>query len=143
MCGIIGEISEKIDRNKFIRMRDKLTHRGPDDEGLYMNKSQNVALGHRRLSIIDLSPKGNQPMKNEDGTIWITFNGEIYNYQNIREELIIVDGSNVIMTEVKAAPKLPVNRGRIKNLKMCLDTLREAGFNPHVWIRPDLFESEG
>jgi asparagine synthase (glutamine-hydrolysing) len=89
MCGIIGEISgKKIDIDKFIRMRDTLIHRGPDDEGLYINNQKNVALGHRRLSIIDLSTAGKQPMKNEDGTIWIVFNGEIYNFQSIKEELI-------------------------------------------------------
>ncbi|MFX0072312.1 MAG: asparagine synthase (glutamine-hydrolyzing), partial [Candidatus Hermodarchaeota archaeon] len=89
MCGIIGEISnQKIDIDKFTRMRDTLIHRGPDDDGLYINSQQNVTLGHRRLSIIDLSPAGKQPMKNEDGTIWLTFNGEIYNFKNIKNELI-------------------------------------------------------
>ena len=89
MCGIIGEISAKyIDRAKFIGMRDTLIHRGPDDEGIYIDKNQNIALGHRRLSIIDLSPLGKQPMKNEDGTIWITFNGEIYNYKKLRKQLL-------------------------------------------------------
>ena len=89
MCGIIGEISgEKIAIDKFLRMRDTLIHRGPDDEGFYVNNQGNVALGHRRLSIIDLSSAGKQPMKNEDGTIWITYNGEIYNFKSIKDELI-------------------------------------------------------
>ncbi|MFX1453250.1 MAG: asparagine synthase (glutamine-hydrolyzing) [Promethearchaeota archaeon] len=88
MCGIIGEISREISIEKFIQMRDTLIHRGPDDEGIYLNESRNVALGHRRLSIIDLSSAGKQPMKNENGTIWIIFNGEIYNFKSIREELI-------------------------------------------------------
>ncbi|MFX1445454.1 MAG: asparagine synthase (glutamine-hydrolyzing) [Promethearchaeota archaeon] len=89
MCGIIGEISkEKINTKKFIRMRDTLIHRGPDDEGVYFNTQINAALGHRRLSIIDLSSAGKQPMKNEDGTIWITYNGEIYNFQSLKSELI-------------------------------------------------------
>jgi len=89
MCGIIGEISyDKIDLKKFIEMRDELRHRGPDDSGLWINKDKKIALGHRRLSIIDLSPSGKQPMSNEDGTIWLTFNGEIYNYIELREELI-------------------------------------------------------
>jgi len=89
MCGIIGEISiEKIDIEKFIEMRDELKHRGPDDAGLYVNEKGNVALGHRRLSIIDLTSSGRQPMTNEDNNLWLTFNGEIYNYRELREELI-------------------------------------------------------
>ncbi len=67
-------------------MMDAQIHRGPDDFGLYQNK--NIVLGHRRLAIIDLSPAGRQPMSNEDGTIWITYNGEIYNYRELREMLI-------------------------------------------------------
>lgn len=89
MCGIIGIISsKKINMDKLIRMRDTLIHRGPDDEGIYLNTEKNVALGHRRLSIIDLSKSGKQPMSNEDGTIWITLNGEIYNYKEIKEVLL-------------------------------------------------------
>jgi asparagine synthase (glutamine-hydrolysing) len=67
-------------------MKDSLKHRGPDGEGQYIDGP--VALGHRRLSIIDLSDKGSQPMCNEDETIWITYNGEIFNYIELREELI-------------------------------------------------------
>ncbi|MFW9827687.1 MAG: asparagine synthase (glutamine-hydrolyzing) [Candidatus Thorarchaeota archaeon] len=89
MCGIIGVVSSKeFDLDKFIKMRDTLIHRGPDDEGIYFNKNKSVIFGHRRLSIIDLSPLGKQPMSNEDNSIWITFNGEIYNFQSIKEDLI-------------------------------------------------------
>jgi len=89
MCGIIGEISdEKIDVEKFIEMRDELRHRGPDDSGLWISKDKKIALGHRRLAIIDLSPSGKQPMSNETEDIWLTFNGEIYNYKELRDELI-------------------------------------------------------
>lgn len=66
-------------------MRDLLIHRGPDDQGLFIEG--NIGLGHRRLSIIDLSG-GHQPMSNEDGSLWIVYNGEIYNFQGLREELI-------------------------------------------------------
>ena len=66
-------------------MRDVMTHRGPDDEGLYVNGP--IGLGHRRLSILDLSPAGHQPMSNEDGTVWLIFNGEIYNYVELASEL--------------------------------------------------------
>ncbi|MDQ5808791.1 MAG: asparagine synthetase B, partial [Actinomycetota bacterium] len=60
------------------RMRDTMTHRGPDDGGTWSRAQDRIAFGHRRLSIVDLSPAGHQPMCNEDGTVWITYNGEIY-----------------------------------------------------------------
>ena len=65
-------------------MTDSLGHRGPDDEGIYVQGV--VGLGHRRLSIIDLAG-GHQPMRNKAGSLWITFNGEIYNYRELRERL--------------------------------------------------------
>src|SRR5689334_3956838 len=65
-------------------MNDQIRHRGPDDSGYYLKA--NVALGHRRLSIIDLSG-GHQPISNEDGSVWIVFNGEIYNHKQLRDEL--------------------------------------------------------
>lgn len=68
-------------------MRDSLKHRGPDGEGSYISPDKRVGLGHRRLAIIDLSPAGAQPMYNEDKNVWIVFNGEIYNFQEIRPEL--------------------------------------------------------
>ena len=66
-------------------MTDKVAHRGPDDSGLYVEG--NVGLGHRRLSILDLSKHGHQPMSNSDGTIWIAYNGECYNYREFYPEL--------------------------------------------------------
>ncbi|QQG44079.1 MAG: asparagine synthase (glutamine-hydrolyzing) [Candidatus Roizmanbacteria bacterium] len=85
MCGIFGIIGNhsKINIKEAL---NAIKHRGPDDEGEYSD--ENVKLGFRRLSIIDLSPKGHQPMSNEDSTVWIVFNGEIYNYQEIKKELI-------------------------------------------------------
>ena len=68
-------------------MRDTLAHRGPDDAGLYIAPDRALGLGHRRLSIIDLTAAGHQPMCNEDGTVWITFNGEIYNHADLRADL--------------------------------------------------------
>lgn len=89
MCGICGLVSvdpsEVVDRSLIARMRDTLAHRGPDDIGLYA--APGVGLGHRRLSIIDLRPEGRQPMANEDGSIRIVFNGEIYNFNDYREWL--------------------------------------------------------
>ncbi len=83
MCGIIGfNWEDKTLLNKILK---KIEHRGPDDSGKFIDK--NISLGHRRLSILDLSKKGKQPMSNENGTIWIVFNGEIYNFQELRQEL--------------------------------------------------------
>jgi asparagine synthase (glutamine-hydrolysing) len=90
MCGICGKVN--LGRNDatvepaLIRaMMDTIRHRGPDDDGLYV--APGVGLGHLRLSIIDLG-SGHQPLSNEDGTIWIVFNGEIYNYRELREFLL-------------------------------------------------------
>jgi asparagine synthase (glutamine-hydrolysing) len=87
MCGIVGYISRNgrpIDRLVFEKMTDSICHRGPDDRGIWHSSDGYASLGHRRLSIIDLSPAGHQPMSNEDGTIWIVYNGELYNYQEIK-----------------------------------------------------------
>ena len=90
MCGIIGHIrhNSPIHREAFIAMRDTLTHRGPNDAGANFFENNHIALGHRRLSFLDLSEAGKQPMCNEDESIWITLNGEIYNYIELREELL-------------------------------------------------------
>src|SRR5438270_6534878 len=86
MCGICGKVAiEPIRREEIVSMTRRLAHRGPDDEGLYVRG--NVGLGHRRLSIIDLG-SGHQPMSNEDETLWIVLNGEIYNFKQLRPELI-------------------------------------------------------
>ncbi len=87
MCGITGIIRpEGVTESQLRLMNRMLAHRGPDDEGIYINESGTVGLGQRRLSIIDLDG-GHQPMCNEDGTLWITFNGEIYNFEEIRSRL--------------------------------------------------------
>lgn len=92
MCGICGQISysKEIDKQRVEAMNRSLFHRGPDADGFYYSKPgclPAVGLGHRRLSIIDLSPRGDQPMSNEDESIWVIFNGEIYNFRALREEL--------------------------------------------------------
>ncbi len=89
MCGICGKVNlnnEPVGENLLGRMTSSLVHRGPDDSGIRI--SGNVGLGHRRLSIIDLSPQGHQPMCNEDGTVWIVYNGEIYNFLDLRPDLM-------------------------------------------------------
>ena len=90
MCGIIGHINTggKINRESFVQMRDTLIHRGPDDADSRFFNNDSIALGHRRLSFLDLSEAGRQPMCNEDETVWIVLNGEIYNYIELRETLI-------------------------------------------------------
>src|SRR5579864_1730296 len=92
MCGLVGALSFKsssfrITENYMTRMRDVMAHRGPDGVGTWVSRDGRVGLGHRRLAIIDLSPRATQPMCNEDGTVWVVFNGEIYNHAEIRAEL--------------------------------------------------------
>lgn len=90
MCGIVGQWNTRgapVDRALLERMRDAMTHRGPDGAGIWLSPDQSVGLGHRRLSIIDLSDSAAQPMANEDGKIQVVFNGEIYNHAEIRAEL--------------------------------------------------------
>ena len=86
ICGVVGNADEQLIKNMLAR----IAHRGPDDEGVYISETstQNrVGLGHRRLSIIDLSPAGHEPMPDASGRIWLTFNGEIYNFKELRHEL--------------------------------------------------------
>jgi asparagine synthase (glutamine-hydrolysing) len=89
MCGLCGmAVPKKLDRNvnetMLVRMRDSMVHRGPDDAGLFIDGR--VGLGHRRLSIVDLGG-GHQPMTNEDETVWIAYNGEVYNHRSLRASL--------------------------------------------------------
>jgi asparagine synthase (glutamine-hydrolysing) len=92
VCGIValyahGSNAEPVDREELGRIRDHMTPRGPDGEGSWFSDDGRVGLGHRRLAIIDLSERGRQPMLSEDGSLAITFNGEIYNYQALRAQL--------------------------------------------------------
>ncbi len=89
MCGIAGIYStgKRIEQSVLSEMTEALIHRGPDDSGFFVDAQSNVGLGHTRLSIIDLSERGKQPMSNSDGTITVSYNGEIYNYREIRKEL--------------------------------------------------------
>ncbi len=89
MCGICGIFDTKnrvVDEKIITRMRDIMFSRGPDDAGIYV--SNHIGLGHRRLKIIDLSSNARQPMSNEDGSILTVFNGEIYNYRELHDELV-------------------------------------------------------
>jgi asparagine synthase (glutamine-hydrolysing) len=91
MCGICGELrfdGAPVSREALVTMRDALIHRGPDSEGAYLSPGGAAGLGFRRLAIVDLSRNGHQPMGNEDGAVQVVFNGEIYNFAAIREELL-------------------------------------------------------
>src|SRR5688500_8006992 len=89
MCGIAGMVefdpAARPDEAGLRRMTALIAHRGPDDAGHYADES--AALGHRRLAVIDLSPGGHQPMGNDDGSLWITYNGECYNYAALAARL--------------------------------------------------------
>ena len=87
MCGIVGFTNKVADAESVIeKMMDRIRHRGPDASGKYVDEG--IALGHRRLSIIDISSQGDQPIFNEDKSLVLIFNGEIYNYLDIRAELV-------------------------------------------------------
>jgi len=92
VCGIAGVFAFAASAREELvnvrRMRDTMIHRGPDDSGIWEDRSSGIALGHRRLSIVDLSAAGRQPLSNEDGRVWLTFNGEIYNHEALRGELV-------------------------------------------------------
>ncbi len=95
MCGIVGVLSLNKEKAEEIvvprilkKMSDLITHRGPDSDGIWISKNKNCGFSFRRLSIIDLTPAGNQPMSTPDGSVTIVFNGEIYNYIQIRNELL-------------------------------------------------------
>lgn len=86
MCGIIG-ICGRIDTEALKSGLSSLAHRGPDDSGIFIDEPAHIALGHRRLSILDISPLGHQPMVGADGSVVLIFNGEIYNFRELRAEL--------------------------------------------------------
>lgn len=90
MCGIAGTLlfdpRAVVHKDALLKMTRVIAHRGPDDEGVWANGA--VGLGSRRLAVIDLSERGHQPMSNEDGSVWIAFNGEVYNFQELRPDLL-------------------------------------------------------
>src|SRR5690348_12386860 len=94
MCGIAGFVNRSTTTNypeelreRVTGMTDAISHRGPDDSGLWVDAATGVALGHRRLSILDLSAEGHQPMASRSGDLVMVFNGEIYNFQELRQDL--------------------------------------------------------
>src|SRR5437870_5056319 len=90
MCGICGffwpgQVESPL---ALAAMNDSMVHRGPDDAGTWVSSDGRVGLANRRLAIRDLSPAGHQPMSNEDGSVWIVYNGEIYDFDRLRNELL-------------------------------------------------------
>jgi asparagine synthase (glutamine-hydrolysing) len=100
MCGLVGFLGNSLDRNlcppeKILKkMSDRIRSRGPDDEGIWLQESSEISLGHRRLSILDISSAGHQPMISNSGRFIIAFNGEIYNHLDLRRELNFLPGFN-------------------------------------------------
>jgi asparagine synthase (glutamine-hydrolysing) len=100
MCGISGFISKKFNKDELFKMTHSLKHRGPDTEGYFFDSQKGVGLGHRRLSIIDLSEDANQPMTSHCGRYVMVYNGEIYNYKEIAKKLNEVKWETSSDTEV-------------------------------------------
>src|SRR5947208_9252146 len=121
MCGICGKLNfeprRHVDPALIQSMLGTMRHRGPDDDGCYIDSE--VGLGHLRLSIIDLST-GHQPLSNEDGTIWIVFNGEIYNFQELRTFLTAKGHRFKTQTDTEAIVHLYEELGP----EGCLERLR-------------------
>ena len=132
MCGISGKLyfdpARSVEYPVLERMNAVQAHRGPDDSGVYCQGA--VGLAHRRLSIIDLSPAGHQPMTNEDGTVWIVFNGEIYNFQALRPDLLRRGHRFRSHTDTEVILHLYEERG-----VGCLDCLRGM-FAFAIWDAP-------
>jgi asparagine synthase (glutamine-hydrolysing) len=132
MCGIGGKLyfdpARSVEREILERMNAVQAHRGPDDSGIYCEGA--LGLAHRRLSIIDLSPAGHQPMSNEDGTIWIVFNGEIYNFQDLRPDLVRRGHRFRSRTDTEVILHLYEERG-----VGCLESLRGM-FAFAIWDAP-------
>src|SRR5262249_6183912 len=132
MCGIVGISGPELmkdtlsSRDLVALMCDVIEHRGPDDNGYYFDAG--VAMGMRRLSIIDLA-SGRQPISNEDGSIWIVFNGEIYNYRELRELLLARGHKLRTRTDTETIAHLYEDEG-----ERCVERLRGM-FAFAVWDR--------
>jgi len=151
MCGIFGFTG--LNDNKLLdRMRKITAHRGPDDFGVWVNSSGNVSIGQNRLSIIDLSPSGHQPMFNEDKTLALVFNGEIYNFQEIRTELVAKGHTFISNTDSEVILHLYEEEGHnlLKRLRgmfafALYDSKRDELFiaRDHFGIKPLYYASLG
>ena len=148
MCGIAG-IWGRADRGAVERMTGALAHRGPDDAGILVDEAGAIALGHRRLSIIDLSPHGHQPMPARGGRYWIVYNGEVYNYAELRRELVAAghEFSSETDTEVVLAAYIQWGPDSLPRLRgMFAFAIWDSGIErgvrvaePHLFIARDRF----
>jgi asparagine synthase (glutamine-hydrolysing) len=125
MCGIAGMISRgPIDEELVARLGRPIAHRGPDDEGLWVDQEAGVGFAHRRLAIVDLSPAGHQPMVSSDGRFVLTFNGEIYNHSEIRRELdgkgLAPDGGWRGHSDTETFLEAILNWGLVPTLERCV-----------------------
>ncbi len=114
MCGIAGVLTTSFHsatESHIYKMKANLEHRGPDDFGLYVSEDKNIGLVHTRLSILDLSQNGHQPMSINDQRYWITFNGEIYNFLQLRQQLQKSGETFVSMTDTEVILKLYARHG--------------------------------
>src|SRR5688572_23653130 len=113
MCGLCGAVhadpSWKMPAEELVAMRDAMRHRGPDDAGTFVGPG--VALGSRRLSIVDLSQNGHMPMRSADGRYTIAYNGEVYNYPELRTELIAAGASFRSTTDTEVLLELFAREG--------------------------------
>jgi asparagine synthase (glutamine-hydrolysing) len=139
MCGIAGVLAFAdgfpADEGTVARMTDTLRHRGPDGSGTFVRASERIALGHRRLAIVDLSDAGRQPMANEDESVWITYNGEVYNHVALRAGLEAAGHRYRSHTDTESIIHLYEERGR-----GCLEQL-QGMFALGIWdaLRRELF----
>lgn len=123
MCGIAGILTSGIDRDRLEitthRMQNALQHRGPDDRGIYLSSDRTAGLAHTRLAILDLTPAGHQPMSIADGRYWITFNGEIYNFSQLRSQLAAQGENFSSQTDTEVILKLyqKVGSNCVKSLR--------------------------
>jgi asparagine synthase (glutamine-hydrolysing) len=129
MCGIAGIVSNNnpIETKRLLRLQEALSHRGPDDQGMWSNSDKTVGLAHTRLSIIDLTPSGHQPMHTLDSRYTIVFNGEIYNYQELKKEMEAQGESFLSTSDTEVLLKLWVKKGR-----STLDRIRGM-FSLAIW----------
>ena len=116
MCGIVGIFqygnrNAPIDPKILIAMRDSLSHRGPDDAGIWIDDEHGIGLAHRRLSIIDLSSAGRQPLSDAKKQMYVTFNGEIYNYREIREALLKDGLEFLTQSDTEVIPNIYLKKG--------------------------------
>ncbi|MDQ2730122.1 MAG: asparagine synthase (glutamine-hydrolyzing), partial [Armatimonadota bacterium] len=147
MCGIVGSVNWG-DTKTLDRMNEVQRHRGPDDQGLWEHHYPNgdyVGLGSRRLAILDLSPAGHMPMCNEDQTVWIAFNGEIYNFPELRQELISKGHTFRSNTDTEVIVHLYEEEGidcarRLNGMfAFCICDLRQGSRSPRLFLARDHF----